>query len=79
MTALAAIAAFLTTLTEVAIVVGLLAWTIHSFLKVVGGTGGSKGFDNYIVNFFVTQRSAIRRHHCRFAHATPARLNDLQQ
>lgn len=42
---------FLTTITEAIICIGLLAWTIHSFLKVVGGPNGSSGFDNYIFNF----------------------------
>jgi hypothetical protein len=46
-----ALAALLGTIVEALIVIGLLAWTIHSFLKVVGGPNGSSGFDNYVFNF----------------------------
>ena len=46
-----ALAALLGTAVECLIVIGLLAWTIHSFLKVVGGPNGSSGFDNYVFNF----------------------------
>jgi hypothetical protein len=42
------------TLGEVLIVLGLLVWTIHSFLKVAGGPKGAKAFDNYIANFFTS-------------------------
>jgi hypothetical protein len=40
------------TLAEVLIILGLVAWTVHDFLKVIRGPNGSKGFDNILVNFF---------------------------
>jgi len=51
---IAGLIGYLTTIAEAGIVLALLAWTIHSFLKVVGGPGGSKGFDNYILNFLTS-------------------------
>lgn len=50
----AALLAFLTTAGEVLIIIGLVYWTIHSFLKVVGSPGGSKGWDNYITSFLTS-------------------------
>jgi len=40
------------TLGEIIIVLGLLVWLVHDLLVLTGGPNGSKGFDNYIVNFF---------------------------
>lgn len=51
------IAALLGTITEALICIGLLAWTVHSLLKVIGGPDGSKGYDNYIFNFFTSSLS----------------------
>ena len=44
----------MTTIIGAIICLGLLALTIHSTLKVIGGPNGSKGYDNYIINFFTS-------------------------